>query len=159
MYSIKPTAVLVLSVLATQLLAAPIPAAGDGPAALTAPLIDSVLGSDNVNSIDAIADTLGVAQYNSGDNAEDGNALPQQTAENLIGTGGALTTTNKGLAVKRGAFGDALANELVDTNTDLDQVLASADQIANNVLGVCDENTTAPEALCGAVTTGKTGKE
>lgn len=40
------------------------PRCGRWPWALTAPLIDSVLGSDNVNSIDAIADTLGVAQYN-----------------------------------------------------------------------------------------------
>jgi hypothetical protein len=48
-------------------LTAPIPAAGDGPAAVTAPLIDTALGSDNVNSVDAIADTLGVAQYNSED--------------------------------------------------------------------------------------------
>jgi len=135
--------------------AAPIPAAGDGPAALTAPLVDTLVGSDNVNSIDAIADTLGVAQYSTEDNAEDRNALPQQTADNLIGSDGALTTILEGSPIKRATIGQALAQELQDANGDVDQILGATDQIANNVLGVCEENTTAPEALCGAVTTDK----
>ena len=153
-----PATLLALSALATHLLAAPLPAAGDGPATITAPLIDNLIGSDNVNAIDAIADVGGFSQYGSGDNAEDSNALPQQTAENFIGADGAVTTTLEGLPVKakRGAFGDALAQELVDANGDFDQVGASLDQVANNVLGVCDENTTAPEAECDAVTTDKT---
>lgn len=102
-----------------------------------------------------------MAQYGSGDNAEDSNALPQQTLDNLIGSDGVVTTALEGESVlkvkakrnmrKRTTLGQALANELVDVNGDADQVLAANDQIANNLLGVCNENTTAPEAECEGV--------
>ncbi len=156
------TSAALLSLLAALTLAAPIPSpyqAGDGPAAITAPLVDTLVGSDNVNSIDAIADVLGVAQYDSGDNPEDQDALPQHSLDNFIGQDGALTATVKGLPVRRGVFGDALAKELVDINGDVDLVLAENDKIANNLLGVCDENTTSPEALCDGVTKTATKKE
>ena len=106
----------VLALSGLPALAAPIPAAGDSSAAVTAPLIDTALGSDNVNSVDAIADTLSVAQYNSEDNAEDQNALPQQTLGNLIGSDGAVTSIVEGSPVRRATVGQALRQELEDRN-------------------------------------------
>jgi len=62
---------------------------------------------------------------------------------------------SQAVIIKRATIGQALAQVLQDANGDVDQILAVTDQIANNVLGVCEDNTTAPEALCGAVTTDK----
>ncbi|KAL8280801.1 hypothetical protein RQP46_006805 [Phenoliferia psychrophenolica] len=115
----------------------------NGIGELTGPIVDGVIGTSNVKDADAIADTLGVANYGSSDNAEDKNALPQQALEALAGNNGILTDV-----VGRGLGCEQCADLLEGVNSDVDQVGDSLDDIANNILGVCDERTTPSDVKC-----------
>ncbi|KAK4702942.1 hypothetical protein P7C70_g3279, partial [Phenoliferia sp. Uapishka_3] len=127
----------------------PIPTSSDGPGQITGPIVDGVLGTDNVKSADQIADTLGVANYGDPDNKEDSNALPQQVASALIGDNGIITDlVSRAENAERGLGCEQCGELLVGIDADLDQVGDSADNIANNLLGVCDEKTTPSDVNC-----------
>ncbi|KAE9985346.1 hypothetical protein EG328_007599 [Venturia inaequalis] len=121
--------------------------AGLGVGEITGPVVNTAVGGqDNVQTTDATADTLGVAQTG-GDQAEDSNAIPQEALDSLIGR----------KAKRQGVVTDAVpapvAAPLEGANELADGLLGDSDQIANNVLGVCGENTTPSSVNCDGFNT------